>query len=187
MDTMSTELINEMSVKELKKAHNALFKELPKKERRTTEQQDMLEYLQFKYKMKNKNKSYKKSETKQFIPISFENIDDYKFRVSHRSKLLLYFYMRRFIIREYRIGDRLDLYNRFYKNDKLVCSMSIRRLSNEFGYSSMSMIRKWISELCESSVIKTIKVKVNESEIQTVYVLGKIVSGEDAYFFDNCC
>lgn len=123
--------------------------------------------------------------SKQYISIMFNKIDCPEFRERFKSPLLLYFYIRRFVVRKYNPKDKYDIYGRYFKNDnKFACTMSIRRLAKDFRCST-NTIQSYLNELEECGFIEIETIKVGRHNKQSVYILGGYKAGEPTWFIDE--
>lgn len=144
------------------------------------------EYL--KYKEENRSSSISKEQGsigKQYIPMMFNKIDCPEFRDRFKSSLLLYCYIRRFVVRKYDPKDKYDIYGRYYKYDnKFACTLSIRRLANDFR-CSVNTIQSYLAELEECGFIRVESIKIGKHNKQSVYVLGGYKAGEPTWFIEE--
>lgn len=67
----------------------------------------------------------------QFIGISYSVINNAKLRKILKRSMFLYLYLRSFIVRKKYSGDKLNLYEKYYKKGKLAACVSIRKLAKE--------------------------------------------------------
>lgn len=121
----------------------------------------------------------------QFCPTTFNQLDNYEFRVRYRSKYLLYLYLRRFIVRKPHRSDKYDIHGRYYMDNKLACTLSVRRLAKDFGYKGNGQIEKWLKELFAEGAFEKDKIDVGKHKKQIVYILGEFRGGKPSYHVDN--
>lgn len=132
------------------------------------------------------NNSMSKYEIEgQFCPTTFAQLDDHEFRVRYRSKWLLYLYLRRFIVRGPYKDDKYDIHGRYFMNNKLACTMGVRRLAKDFGYKGNGQIAKWLKELFEEGAFEKDEIDVGKRKKQIVYILGEFRGGKPFYHVEN--
>lgn len=135
-----------------------------------------------------KGRQKDKDETIQFIMLSFNLLDNASFRKEFSSKILVYLWLRRHIIRGRMKHDRLKLYDTYYVKGKLASSISYRQIARDLGISPTT-VRKHIKELKDADVIEINKVKPYEAwdnQKHYIYVLGTHIGNKgDSYFIDE--
>ena len=120
-----------------------------------------------------------------YIPVPIKKLDCPIFRKKFKSPLLLYLYIRRFIVREYSESDKYGIFNRYYKHDnKFACTLSIRRLAKDFS-CSVNTIQKYVDELEYHGFIKVETIEVGKFGKQKVYIFGGYKAGEPYYYIDE--
>ena len=80
--------------------------------------------------------------------------------------------------------DKFDLYNRYYKANKLVCCLSEDHLAHLFGYRTRSQIHRLLKELQDEGAfeVETIPQK-KPLKPKKIYILGEFQAGEEVYYY----
>jgi hypothetical protein len=92
-----------------------------------------------------------------------------------KKSMMLYLYLRAYIVREQYPGDLLKLHERFFKKGKLAASFSIRKLARDFDINQKT-VTAYLHEMAEHKVIKIEKIPAADSydnQVHNVYVLGR--------------
>ena len=132
------------------------------------------------------NKTEPTPSEEQFVPISFNRIYDPEWRIRYRSPLTGYIYIRSQVVRGVYSGDKYDLYNRYFKDNKFAAAPSYRHLAEAFGYKddNTKPVRRWIKQLQEEGAFIIDKIDVGKPELANVYVLGYNEQGKHVYYYD---
>jgi len=122
----------------------------------------------------------------QFVPVSFNRINDMEWRIKYRSPLTGYLYIRSQIVRASYAGDDYDLFNRYFRDNKFAAAPSYRHLSNAFGYKDNTKpIRGWVKQLFKEGAFLIEKIDVpGKPEPANVYILGYNEQGKQVYYYD---
>lgn len=147
-------------------------------------EEEAQEYRELAIRMNNTTlKSFKK-DTPQFVPLTHDRLDNQEWRIANRSRYLLYAWLRRHIRRAPSEYDKLDIYHRFYEDNKLAVSRPVRVLAKDFGYSGTRCIREWLDELFEEGAFTKEYIQVGKGQPQTVYILGEFKAGEIIWYYE---
>ena len=118
----------------------------------------------------------KKRDGGMYMKIYFDMLDHPDWRKSNRNSFGLWLYMCSYIVRKPSSNDKYDIYHRYYCNGKLACFRSIRKISDDFGYSheSKSQVKRWIVKLFDEGAFTKEEIDVGKQKPQTVYILGEL-------------
>ena len=124
----------------------------------------------------------------QFVPVNFQVLRNPTMRKLLKKSMLLYLFLRSMIVRKPFKGDRLNIYNKFYKKGKLAASISIRKLSKDL-YLDEKTVTSYINNLCRDDILKLDNISAEESfdnQQHRVYVLGEINDlGDEIFYLDQ--
>ena len=120
--------------------------------------------------------STSKTATKKspFIKLDHDILRNPKVRMILKKSMMLYLYLKCHIVREKFPGDRLNLYERYYKKGKLAASFSLRKLSQDL-YLDEKTVTVYVQELAAENLIEIEKIPAAEAfdkQDHSVYVLG---------------
>jgi hypothetical protein len=134
-----------------------------------------------KLKKSTKVKSYQGG---QFVKIMFDALENIDWLKKNRNKTAVYLVMRRFICRAPMKDDKFDIYNRYYKANKLACCLSEEHLAHLFGYKTRSQIQRFLKSLEKDGafVVETIQQR-KPLKPKKVYILGEFQAGEEVYYY----
>ena len=91
-----------------------------------------------------------------------------------KKSMMLYLYLRTYIVREKFPGDLLNLYEQYFKKGNLAASVSIRKLARDFELDHKTVIA-YLHEMDRHKVIKIEKIHAADAydnQVHSVYVLG---------------
>jgi hypothetical protein len=91
-----------------------------------------------------------------------------------KKSMLLYLYLRAYIVREKFPGDLLNLYEQYFKMGKLAASVSIRKLARDFELDHKT-VTAYLHEMDKHKVIVIEKIHAADAydnQVHSVYVLG---------------
>lgn len=139
-----------------------------------------------KYRFGDKETESTSGIEEQFVPISFRRINDPVWRKKHRSAFTGYVYIRSQVVRGIYSGDKYDLYNRYYKDNKFAAGPSFRHLSEAFGYKDENTkpVRNWVKQLYAEGAFIIDKIDVGKPEPANIYVLGYNEQGKHVFYYD---
>ena len=102
--------------------------------------------------------------------------------------MMLYLYLRCFIVREKFNGDRLNLYGRYFRKGKLAASVSIRKLSREL-FMDQKTVALYLCQLEKHKVIEVELIKARDAwdgQDHNVYVFGNHdYNGQEIYLVEE--
>jgi hypothetical protein len=110
-----------------------------------------------------------------FVMLDHATIKNPKVRKVLKKSMMLYLYLRTYIVREKFAGDRLNLYEGYFKKGKLAASVSIRKLARDFEIDKKTVIA-YLHEMSEHKVIEIEKIHAADAydkQLHNVYVLGR--------------
>jgi len=110
------------------------------------------------------------SNTDRFVPFPMEVINSQRFREENQTPLMLFFFIASRIVRKH-MNDGLYIYENYYRNETLACSLSHGQLAKAFGVSTRTTIR-WIKELEKNELLRIEKVAIDEYRKKNVYIVG---------------
>ena len=129
-----------------------------------------------------------KDKHEPFIKMDHKVLRSAKVRKALKKSMMLYLYVRCFIVREKFKGDRLNLYERYFRKGKLAASVSIRKLSRDL-FTDRKTITSYISELEKQGVIEVEMIKAGEawdSQDHNIYVFGSHdFNGQEIYLVEE--
>jgi len=111
---------------------------------------------------------------------------------SVRGASVVWEYMWSYIIRKEMDGDIYDIYNNYYKKDKLACSVSIRKLSKEC-FVGINTIKKTIKLFVDNKIIYKNEAPSSKTQRdkhytrQYIYILGKVVDKKEVCYRNTVC
>jgi hypothetical protein len=91
-----------------------------------------------------------------------------------KKSMLLYLYLRAYIVREKFPGDLLNLYEQYFKMGKLAASVSIRKLARDFELDHKT-VNAYLHEMAKHKVIEIEQIHAADAydnQLHSVYVLG---------------
>lgn len=112
-----------------------------------------------------------------------------KYREIFNDKTTLYLFLKSNIMRGQMINDPLNIYKKYYQNQQvLACSFTETFLAKKCNLTRYK-VRKFISELKQSCIIRTEQVRVNDNKSPVVFILGtySFIEGKkkERFYFDN--
>jgi hypothetical protein len=110
-----------------------------------------------------------------FVMLDHETIKNPKVRKILKKSMMLYLYLRTYIVREKFAGDLLNLYEGYFKKGKLAASVSIRKLAHDLEINPKT-VTAYLQEMSEHKVIEIEKIHSADSydnQVHNVYVLGR--------------
>lgn len=123
---------------------------------------------------RNITKKSSERNTNQFIGLPLSLIRNEGFRHKLKKELMLYLYIRSAIVRKKFPGDKLNLFEKFYRNGKLAASISIRKLAKDLDINPKT-VQTYIKSLKGNGVIETDEIKAKDAfdnQDHCVYILG---------------
>lgn len=109
-----------------------------------------------------------------FVMLDHATIKNPKVIKILKKSMLLYLYLRAYIVREKFAGDLLNLYEGYFKEGKLAASVSIRKLAHDLEINPKT-VTAYLQEMAEHKVIEIEKIHAADSydkQLHNVYVLG---------------
>ena len=127
--------------------------------------------------------------TRQYLPISFDVLDNVKFRngLMKKDRFRTYLWLRRYVVRGNGNGDRLHIHDNYWRKGRLATGISARRLAKDLGIGR-STATDHIHKLKDEGVLKVEQVHANESwdgQRHNIYVLGTHEDGKEKWFIDD--
>jgi len=125
-----------------------------------------------------------KKPTPQFARITFKALDDPEWLKANRNKTTIYLLLQRYVCRGQMANDKDDLYNRYFKQGKLVTSVSEQKLADLLGYKngSRGSVQRWLDELEKEGAFSVVRVKrPTPMKPKKIFVLGRIIEGQQVY------
>lgn len=119
----------------------------------------------------------------QFVKLYFGKIDDPVWRKKHRSPLAGYIYIARQVIRKPGKHDPLDLYNRYFLDNKIAAFVPVRKLQKAFGYNTTSVVRRWIKQLNEEGAFIIDQINVGQPEPANIYIIGEFQATKEVWYY----
>jgi hypothetical protein len=110
-----------------------------------------------------------------FVMLDHATIKNPKVIKILKKSMMLYLYLRAYIVREKFAGDHLNLYERYFKKGKLAASISIRKLAHEFEIDQKT-VTSYLHKMSEHKVIEIEKIHAADSydnQVHNVYVIGR--------------
>jgi DNA-binding MarR family transcriptional regulator len=126
----------------------------------------------------------KKSQGGQFVKIMFDVLENIDWLKKNRNKTALYLVMRRFICRHPMANDKFDIYNRYYKANRLACCLSEDHLAHLFGYNTRSQVQRMLKKLEREGafIVETIPQR-KPLKPKKIYILGEFQAGAEVYYY----
>lgn len=152
------------------------FLSLSREEQIIEREKNTLEIKKYQRKYEEWKSGRKERREASYMKVMFSMLDNPEWRKSNRTEFGLWLYLCSYIVRAPMSNDRYDIYNRYYCNGKLACFRSIRKMSDDFGYSheSKSQVKRWIKSLFEEGAFTKEFIDVGKQKPQTVYILGEL-------------
>jgi hypothetical protein len=120
----------------------------------------------------------------KFIKIMFDILDDREWLKKNRNKTALYLVMRRYICRAPMQNDRFDIYNRYYRANRLACCLSEEHLAHLFGYNTRSQVQRMLKKLEKEGAFIVEKIPQKKPlKPKNIYILGEFQAGEEVYYY----
>ena len=119
----------------------------------------------------------------QFVATPFGAIDSPDYRHKNQCPTMLLTYLIRHVVRA-PMRDGLNIYNDYYKNNYLACSMSQGHLARAFNVNERT-IRRWVKSLTEDECIRVDKIHIDGYKKQNIYILGTHVGYDFCYFIEE--
>ena len=110
-----------------------------------------------------------------FVMLDHATIKNPKVIKILKKSMMLYLYLRTYIVREKFPGDLLNLYERYFKKGKLAASVSIRKLAHDLEINQKT-VTAYLQEMAEHKVIEIEKIHAADAydkQLHNVYVLGR--------------
>jgi hypothetical protein len=121
----------------------------------------------------------------QFVGISYSVIKNAKLRKILKRSMFLYLYLRSFIVRKKYSGDKLNLYEKYYKKGKLAACVSVRKLAKEL-YMDEKTVTTYLQDLLKHRVIEFDKIQAKEAydnQAHNIYIMGTHYAGKHATYY----
>jgi len=122
----------------------------------------------------NSKSDQKVNGKEPFVMLENNVIRNERVRKTLKKSMMLYLYLRSYIIREKFKGDSLNLYKRFFLKGKLAASISIRKLAQEL-YMDEKTVSGYIQELSANRIIEIETISAGDAfdnQKHNVYVFG---------------
>ena len=129
------------------------------------------------------NKTEESTRDRRFIMFPFGPIEDQTFRESNQNPLALFMYLVSKIVRK-PMKDGLNIFDRYFKNNYLACSMSHGKLAKAFNVKPLTIIR-WIKKLEKDELIRIEKINIDKYRKKNVYILGTHVNYDFCFFIEE--
>ncbi len=126
-----------------------------------------------------------KGRTGSFIRLDHEFVRSPRARKALRKSMMLYVYIRSYIVRKNYAGDKLNLYRTYFKKGQLASSVSIRKLAAELGFNAKT-VATYLKKMAEDGIIKIEKVSARDAydnQQHNVYVFGTHDSNHNEFYF----
>lgn len=126
-------------------------------------------------------------EAEQFVPVSFNRIRDREWRMRYRNPFVGYLYIRSQVVRASYDGDKYDLFNRYWRDNKMAAAPSYRNISKAFGYKDgdTKQPRKWVKQLFQEGAFVIDQIDVGKPEPANIYILGYNEQGKEIWYYDR--
>ena len=111
-----------------------------------------------------------KDRDENFVKVPNGAIDSQPWREDNPCASNLLLYLIRRIVRA-PMKDGLNIYNNYYRNDWLVCSVPQDKLAKAFNVSVRTIIR-WLKNLEKNGSIRIEKIHIDGYKKQNIYVVG---------------
>ena len=126
---------------------------------------------------------------KQFIPISFELLENLEFRNGFlkKKRFRTYLWLRRFVIRGMNIFDPYNMYQNYYRQGELAVCLPLDRAAIDLNLPK-STVHSHIQQLEQDGVIRVEPVDTHESDNgrrHNVYILGNKNGAGEIWFIDE--
>ena len=122
----------------------------------------------------NQEEKKQKIKTSSFIRLDHQFVRSPLVRKALRKSMMLYLYIRTYIVRKNYKGDKLNLYKAYFKKGRLASSVSVRELAAKLGLNTKT-VGTYLKKMAEDGVIKIEKVSAKDAydnQQHNVYVLG---------------
>ena len=118
-----------------------------------------------------------------FVQYPFGAIDSQDYREKNKCPTMLLTYLIRNVVRA-QMRDDLDLFNNYYKNNHLACSITQERMAKAFNVSRMT-ISRWIKSLVDDEVLQIDKVHIDGYKKRNVYIVGTHNNIDFCFFMEE--
>ena len=109
-----------------------------------------------------------------FVMLDHATIKNPKVIKILKKSMMLYLYLRTYIVREKFPGDLLNLYEQYFKKGNLAASVSIRKMARDFELDHKTVVA-YLHEMAKNKVIEIEKIyaaDAYDNQVHSVYVLG---------------
>ncbi len=125
----------------------------------------------------------------QFIPVSFNLLDNPKFRngLMTKKRFRTYLWLRRHVVRGRKYNDPCDVFLNYWMNGELALSMNLDKIAKDLDLSK-STVSDHIRQLEKDGIITVDEVSASEApdgKAHLVFVLGTCVYLNEEWFIDN--
>ena len=126
---------------------------------------------------------------KQFIPISFELLENPEFRNGflNKKRFRTYLWLRRFVVRGMNFFDPYNMYQNYFRQGKLAVCIPLERVAIDLNLPK-STIYSHIQQLEQEGVIRVEPIDTHESDNghrHNVYILGNKNRASEIWFINE--
>ena len=91
--------------------------------------------------MKRFSEDRKPEVSDQFIPVSYRLLDNPKFRngLLIKKRFRTYLWIRRYIVRGFKLGDPCDVFSNYWMNDELAVSTKLEKIAKDLGLAKSTV------------------------------------------------
>lgn len=142
---------------------------------------DELEKEGVEYRKEVYNRPKPKLQKGGFFPMPNNFMNNYdKLKLHQNETTLLFLFIRSIWTSAHHYKDKLQLHDRYYKNNRLAASWAKTKLAEMFGVDPET-IGNWTSKLEQNGDIEVIRKRGN----QNVYVVGEVRNGKHFYYCEG--
>lgn len=126
-----------------------------------------------------------KTRTGSFIRLDHKFLLSPRVGKAFRKSMMLYLYIRAYIVRKNYKGDKLNLYRAYFKKGRLASSVSIRELAAKLGLNAKT-VGTYLKKMAEDGVIKIEKISARDAydnQQHNVYIFGTHDSNQNEFYF----
>jgi hypothetical protein len=119
----------------------------------------------------------------KFIKTPYAVIENQEYREKNKNPHMLLMYLARYVVRA-PMKDDLNIYNNYYKNNYLACSITQGHMARAFNVSERT-IKRWIKSLVTDEVIRVDKIRINKYKKRNVYIVGTHNNYDSCLFIEE--
>ena len=125
----------------------------------------------------------------QFIPVSFNLLDNPKFRngLMIKKRFRTYLWLRRHVVRGHKLGDPCDVFPNYWMNGELAASMKLEKIAKDLGLSK-STVSDHIRQLENDGIITVDEVSASDAsdgKAHLVFILGTCVNAQEKWLIGD--